>query len=132
MGVTFYNRGKGNSNRRRGTPDQIINNPRRSTLSRIKKLKKPIFIDEVATTAVDYPEKYDYQRSLNTYQFRTDLKDTRILQLKDFLQREQQIVGAIYFNVDLTNGLQHQIIGELDRALINLSNNKFYESFRDL
>ena len=132
MGVTFYNRGKGNSNRRRGTPDQIINNPRRTTLSRIKKLKKPIFIDEVATTAVDYPEKYDYQRSLNTYQFRTDLKDTRILQLRDFLQKEQQIVGAIYFNVDLTNGLQHQIIGELDRALINLSNNKFYESFRDL
>lgn len=132
MGVTFYNRGKGNSNRRRGTPDQIINNPRRTTLSRIKKLKKPIFIDEVATTAVNYPEKYDYQRSLNTYQFRTDLKDTRILQLRDFLQREQQIVGAIYFNVDLTNGLQHQIIGELDRALINLSNNKFYESFREL
>ena len=129
MGVTFYNRGKWNSNRRRWTPDQIINNPRRTTLSRIKKLKKPIFIDEVATTAVDYPEKYDYQRSLNTYQFRTDLKDTRILQLRDFLQRETQIVGAIYFNVDLTNGLQHQIIWELDRALINLSNNKFYESF---
>lgn len=132
MGVTFYNRGKGNSNRRRGTPDQIINNPRRTTLSRIKKLKKPIFIDEVATTAVNYPEKYDYQRSLNTYQFRADLKNTRILQLRDFLQRETQIVGAIYFNVDLTNGLQHQIIWELDRALINLSNNKFYESFWEL
>lgn len=132
MGVTFYNRGKGNSNRRRGTPDKIINNPRRNTLTRIKKLNKPIFIDEVATTAVDYPENYDYQRSLDTYESRTDLKDTRILQLRDFLLREKQIVWAVYFNVDLTNGLQHRIIGELDRALINLAKNKFYNSFRDL
>ena len=132
MGVTFYNRGKGNSNRRRWTPDKIINNPKWNTLTRIKKLNKPIFVDEVATTAVNYPENYNYQRSLDIYQSRTDLKDAWILQLRDFLQRETQIVGAIYFNVDLTNGLQHQIIGELDRALINLAKDKFYNSFRDL
>lgn len=132
VGFTFYNRGKGNSNRRRGSPDKIVNNPTWNTLQRLKKFWKPIFVDEVATTAVDYPESYDYQRSLNTYQSRSDLKDARILQLRDFLQRETQIVGAIYFNVDLTNGLQYKIIGELDRALINLSNGKFYQSFWEL
>jgi beta-mannanase len=54
MGVTFYNRGKGNSNRRRGTPDMIVNNAARKTLDRLKKLPKPIFVDEVGTTAVNY------------------------------------------------------------------------------
>jgi beta-mannanase len=54
MGVTFYNRGKGNSNRRRGTPDQIVNAAGRKTLDRLKKFDKPIFVDEVGTTAVNY------------------------------------------------------------------------------
>ena len=55
MGVTFYNRGKGNANRRRGTPDQIVNAPGRETLNRLKTFDKPIFVDEVGTTAVNYP-----------------------------------------------------------------------------
>ncbi|MEI6774852.1 MAG: glycosyl hydrolase [bacterium] len=54
MGVTFYNRGKGNSNRRRGTPDQIVNAAGRKTLDRLKNFNKPIFVDEVGTTAVNY------------------------------------------------------------------------------
>lgn len=54
MGVTFYNRGKGNSNRRRGTPDMIVNAAGRKTLDRLKKFNKPIFVDEVGTTAVNY------------------------------------------------------------------------------
>lgn len=129
MGFTFYNRGKGNSTRRRGNPDKIINNENRQTLTRIKTFQKPLFVDEVGTTAVNYPGEYDYHKSLHFYETRSDLKNQRILQLQDFLQRESQILGAIYFNVDLTNGLQHQIIWELDRALINLQKNKFYESF---
>ncbi|MEI7557585.1 MAG: hypothetical protein WCJ45_01750 [bacterium] len=54
MGVTFYNRGKGNSNRRRGTPDQIVNANGWKTLDRLKEMGKPIFVDEVGTTAVNY------------------------------------------------------------------------------
>lgn len=54
MGVTFYNRGKGNSNRRRGTPDKIVNAAGRKTLDRLKNFDKPIFVDEVGTTAVNY------------------------------------------------------------------------------
>lgn len=66
------------------------------------------------------------------YQQRSDLKNLWLGQLKDFLKREKSIVGAVYFNVDLTNGLQYQIIGELDWAIINLVNGKFYQGFWDL
>jgi beta-mannanase len=68
MGVTFYNRGKGNSNRRRGTPDQIVNAAGRKTLDRLKKFDKPIFVDEVGTTAVNYTGAYDFKKSLTVYQ----------------------------------------------------------------
>jgi beta-mannanase len=47
VGVSFYNRGKGNSDRKRLTPKQIMNDPTRKTLARMKTLKKPIIIDEV-------------------------------------------------------------------------------------
>ena len=132
IGFTFYNWGKGNSNRRRGSPDKIVNNTTWQTLERIKKIWKPIFIDEVWTSAVEYPEHYDYHRSLEMYQSNKELKNAWLVQLREFLQRETKIVGAIYFNVDLTNWLQHQIIGELDWAVINLANGKFYEGFRDI
>lgn len=132
MGVTFYNRGKGNSNRRRGTPDQIVNAAGRRTLDRLKKFDKPIFVDEVGTTAVNYTGAYSYTKSLEVYANNKTLKNTRLLQLKDFLLREQRIVGAIYFNVDLTDGLKNWTLGELDRSVIDFANNKFYEKILDI
>lgn len=132
LGFTFYNWGKGNSNRWRGSPDKIVNNPTRSTLSRLKAFNKPIFVDEVGTTAVDYPENYSYEKSLQMYENEPTLKNQRLLQLKDFLLRETKIVGAIYFNVDLTSGLKYRMIGELDWAIINMGNGKFYDAFWQL
>ena len=55
------------------------------------------------TPAKEYPEPYDYQRSLEMYQSNKELKNAWLVQLREFLQRETKIVGAIYFNVDLTN-----------------------------
>lgn len=132
MGVTFYNRGKGNSNRRRGTPDQIVNAAGRKTLDRLKKIDKPIFVDEVGTTAVNYTWAYNFNKSLDVYAKNSDLKNTRLLQLKDFLLRETRIAGAIYFNVDLTNGLKNRTIGELDRSVIDFASNKFYDKILDI
>lgn len=132
MGVTFYNRGKGNSNRRRGTPDQIVNNASRKTLDRIKKFNKPIFVDEVGTTAVNYEGAYNFDTSREVYLTNMDLKNEWLLQLRDFLLRESRIVGAIYFNVDLTNGLQNRTLGELDRSVIDFQSNKFYDKIMDV
>lgn len=127
MWVTFYNRWKGNSNRRRGTPRDIVNAKWRNTLDRMKTFNKPIFIDEVGTTAVNYAWPYSFQKSLEVYKTTYDLKNTRLLQLRDFLKSEPKILWANYFNVDLTNGLQNRTLGELDRSVIDLSSNKFYE-----
>jgi len=52
---------------------------------------------------VEYPEPYDYQRSLEMHQSNKEFKNAWLVQLREFLQRETKIVGAIYFNVDLTN-----------------------------
>ena len=60
------------------------------------------------------------------------LKNTWLVQLKDFLVRETNIVGAIYFNVDLTNGLQKRTLGELDRSVIDFASKKFYSKILDV
>ncbi|MFA7298786.1 MAG: hypothetical protein WC010_04035 [Candidatus Absconditabacterales bacterium] len=132
MGVTFYNRGKGNSNRRRGTPDMIVNNGSRKTLDRLKKFPKPIFVDEVGTTAVNYTGAYDFNASREVYESNKDMKNERLLQLREFLLRENRVVGAIYFNVDLTNGLRSWTLGELDRSVIDFVSNKFYDKILDI
>ncbi len=132
MGVTFYNRGKGNGNRRWGTPDQIVNAAGRKTLDRLKTFNKPIFVDEVGTTAVNYTWAYNYDKSLEVYANNSTLKNARLLQLKDFLLRETSIVGAIYFNVDLTNGLKNRTIGELDWSVIDFQSHKFYDKILDI
>ena len=132
MGVTFYNRGKGNSNRRWGTPDQIVNAAGRKTLDRLKKFDKPIFVDEVGTTSVNYTGAYNFNKSLEVYATNSWLKNMRLLQLKDFLLRETSIAGAIYFNVDLSNGLKNRTLGELDRSVIDFQSNKFYDKILDV
>lgn len=132
MWVTFYNRGKWNSNRRRGTPDQIVNAAGRKTLDRLKKFDKPIFVDEVGTTAVNYTWAYNFDKSLQVYANNSWLKNTRLLQLKDFLLRETGIAGAIYFNVDLSNGLKNRTLGELDRSVIDFVSNKIYDKIFDV
>ncbi len=132
MGVTFYNRGKWNGNRRRGTPDRIVNTPWRETLNRLKKFPKPIFVDEVGTTAVDYTWAYSQKKSIEVYQNNSWLKNAWLLQLKDFLLRETRIAWVVYFNVDLTNGLKNRTIGELDWSVIDFQSNKFYDKILDV
>jgi len=132
LGVTFYNRGKGNSNRRRWTPYQIVNAKWRETLNRMKKFSKPIFVDEVWTTAVNYTWAYDFKKSLEVYNNNKDLKNQRLVELKNFMLKETRIAWMIYFNVDLTNWLQSRTLGELDRSVIDFASNKFYEKILDI
>lgn len=68
VGVTFYNRGKGRHHRQRLTPSQIIEDPTWSTRSRLQAFGKPLIVDEVGTTAVNYLDTYDPARSLAVYE----------------------------------------------------------------
>lgn len=98
----------------------------------MKTFKKPIFIDEVGTTAVNYEGAYDYNTSLEVYKNNYALKNTRLLQLRDFLKSQPSILGVNYFNVDLTNGLKNWTLGELDRSVIDFQSNKFYQGIMDI
>lgn len=103
VGFTFYNRGKATSGRQRLTPSQILLDTKRNTLSRLKKLNKPLIIDEVGTTSVRYASSYSAAKSREIYLQNSDLKDQRLLQLQDFIVVNPEILVATYFNVDYTD-----------------------------
>jgi hypothetical protein len=132
VGFTFYNRGKATSDRLRLTPQQIVNERWRNTLERVKSFKKPIFIDEVGTTAVTYSGGFNFNRSRDIYNNEYSLKNTRINQLQTLLKSEQSIIWAVYFNVDYTNGLDMRLLWEADWSVINPEKNKVYYSIFDL
>ena len=110
VGFTFYNRGKGNSDRLRLTPSQIVNEKGRNTLDRVKAFKKPVIVDEVGTTAVRYTGAFNFNHSREIYTKEYENKNQWINQLQWLLQKETSIVAAIYFNVDYTNGLDMRLI----------------------
>lgn len=132
MWVSFYNRWKATSNRLRLSPNRIINDPNRDTLNRLKQYLKPIFIDEVATTAVFYTWSYNPDQSKQIYESDFYRKNLRLTQLRDFLVNEPLIYWALYFNTDYTDWLHYPMIWEADRSLINLFRDKFYFWFRDI
>jgi len=132
VGFTFYNRGKASYNRVRMAPQQIVNQKGRNTLNRIKKFNKPIFIDEVATTAIRYEDVYNAAKSREAYKTDSVKKNIRIRQLQHLMDAEFDILGFVYFNVDYTKGLTQKTIGEADRSAINLETKKIYPAILDV
>ena len=124
--VTFYNRWKATYSRQRYSPNRILNDSNRNTLSRLKSFNKPIFIDEVWTTAVRYSWAYNFLKSKISYEKDYDKKNERLTQLKDFLNQNPEIIWMTYFNTDYTNWMTTRMPGEADRAIINLENWKNY------
>ena len=125
--VTFYNRWKATYSRQRYRPNRILNDTSRNTLSRLKSFNKPIFIDEVWTTAVRYSWAYNFIKSKLAYEKDYDKKNERLIQLKDFMQQNPEIIWMTYFNTDFTNWMKTRTPGEADRAIINAENWKFYQ-----
>jgi len=132
MWVTFYNRWKATYSRQWYDPDRILNDPTWKTLQRLKSYNKPIFIDEVWTTAVWYTWAYSLEQAQLSYENDYHDKNARLVSLKDFLLANPSIFGALYFNVDYTNWLQKWIPWEADWAVINLNNWKLYEWIFDI
>ena len=130
--VTFYNWWKATYSRQRYWPNRILNDTSRNTLTRLKSFNKPIFIDEVWTTAVRYTWLYNHMLSKAIYETDYDKKNERLLQLKDFMIQNSEIIWMTYFNTDYTNWLKKRTAGEADRAVINLENEKIYYWIYDL
>jgi len=129
---TFYNRWKAIDNRKWLSPTQILFDKSRKTYDRIKAFKKPIIIDEVATTSVRYKGNYDFQKSRDEYLNHNERKDAWIHQLWEFIIKHPEIVATIYFNTDYTNGLNFRVTWEADWAIVDIENNKIYWWFQEL
>ena len=131
--VTFYNWWKATSDRKWKTPSQILNDKDWNTLTRLKKFDKPLFIDEVWTTAVWYSWDYSWDKSREIYLWTWGdvRKDKWLNQLAQFLS-SNHFMGAVYFNVDYTYWLEYPTVWEADWAVINVLLDKFYQGFWDL
>ena len=131
--VTFYNWGKATSSRLWKSPSKILNDSDRNTVERLKKLWKPLFIDEVWTTAIWYSWAYDKEKSREEYigTWGDARKNKWLKQLSEYLTTNN-FLWAVYFNVDYTYGLTLPSVGETDWAIINPRLDKFYEGFWDL
>lgn len=66
------------------------------------------------------------------YKTNYDMKNKRLYQFKRLLRNEPSIIGAVYFNVDYTNGLTQRLVGEADRAVVNIGQNKTYNTIFNL
>lgn len=132
MWVTFYNWWKATYSRQRYSPNRILNDTNRDTLSRLKSFNKPIFIDEVWTTAVRYDWAYSFIKSKKAYDTDYDKKDEWLYQLKNFMIENPEIIWMVYFNTDYTNWMTKRTPWEADWAIINVNNDKFYNWTYDL
>ncbi|MBP8016366.1 hypothetical protein KAZ01_00005, partial [Candidatus Gracilibacteria bacterium] len=147
IGVTIYNWGKGARSESWAnwrTPMEVINEPGYWTLNRMKKIGKPIFIDESGTTSIYYKEKYDPKKAIEIYNKNhfgileeypangTLEKNIWLNQLHNLLL-DPSIIGGIYFNADVTKGLTDRSqIGELDWTAIDSEKNFVYPAILDI
>lgn len=132
LGMTLYNWGRGRSEEWavwRSFPE-LLNDPKTRMFERIKSYGKPIFLDEVGTTAVDFEGPWSEERARESYIHDTERKNEWILKMRSELARNPEIVGMLYFNRDKTNGLTDRSqIGELDWPVISLRLGKHYRTF---
>lgn len=130
MGLSLYNWG-------RGRPESwahwnnfytLFDNRSSDIYPRLQSYKKPIFLDEVGTTAVDFKGDWTFDKVVKAYEDDFGRKDYWIAQMREQIKRFPEIVGAMYFNRDKTRGftIGKTIPGELDWAALSTVTRKEY------
>lgn len=132
MGFTAYNWWKAGENRKWLSFASIVNDPSRKQRDRMLSYKKPLYLDEVATTAVYYSDHFDREKSRMSYRNDKTRKSKWLSDLADFVDNSPQIIGMNYFNVDYTNGLREKIIWEADWKILDPAEGMMYDGGRDL
>lgn len=123
---TFYNRWKATSNRKRLMPQDILVKDGADILQRVSAKGMPVFIDEVGTTSVVYSGDYSREKSLQVFTSTGgDAKNQRLKELAVFIRTLPNIVGMVYFNVDYTEALSHEIPNEADRIIAHNRETRF-------
>lgn len=142
VGVTIYNWWKWARKESWATwrsPMTVINEPGYKTFDRMKKLWKPIFIDEAGSTSINIEGSYNELKLIDIYKQNhssmgtgTLVKNNWISQLQK-IYTDPQVIGWAYFNADVTNWLSdRRQIGELDWTAIDPDKNFVYPAIINL
>ncbi len=130
MGLSLYNWGRGRpeSWARFKSFYELFDNRSSDIYARLRSYSKPIFIDEVGTTAVDFKGPWSFDKVVHAYEDDFGRKDYWIAQMREEIKKFPEIVGAMYFNRDKTRGftLGRTIPGELDWAALSTVTKKKY------
>lgn len=132
MGLSLYNWGRGRSESWAIWKNfyTLFDNRSSDIYSRLQSYRKPIFLDEVGTTAVDFKGPWTFDKVVQAYENDFGRKDYWIAQMREEIKKFPEIVGAMYFNRDKTRGFTvgKTIAGELDWAVLSTVTHKEYPS----
>jgi hypothetical protein len=118
IGVTLYNRGRSREASRSVWKSPMTLLSESWLITRLSQRNKPISIDELWTTAVNYTWAWSQDKANNTFLTDTDTKNSRLRQRREVFVQYPQIVSVMYFNLDATAGTTRQVLGQADRNII--------------
>lgn len=97
---------------------------------RIKSYGKPLILDEVGTTAVNFKWDWSMEKVKSAYENDASYKNAWFDDMRSELSKHPELRAVMYFNRDKTSGLTDlSKIGELDWAGLSLGTKKEYASF---
>ncbi len=129
---SVYNWWKATSNRQWLSFKDIIFDSARNNRARILTIKKPIYIDEVGTTAIYYNQFFNWLKSQKMFTSAKDDKSKWLSDLAEFIDNTPEVIGLNYFNVDYTYWLLQHIMGEADWKIIDPEKWILYDGVHEL
>lgn len=118
IGVTLYNWGRSRADYWSQWKSASYLVREANLFNRLSQRNKPIIIDELGSTAINFSGKWTAERARHSF-LTNDQDKTRWLQeWKQIIQEYPQLVGIVYFNVDQTNGATKSVLGQADWSLI--------------
>lgn len=124
-------------------PTEVVNEPWYWAFDRLKKMWKPIFIDEAWSTSINIDEPFDNSNLINIYNSThywipwypanwIAIKNTWIEKLKKIYE-DPQVIGWAYFNADVTYWFTDRSkIWELDWTAVDTEKNFIYKALIDI
>lgn len=118
VGVTLYNRGRSRADNWSVWKDPEYLLTENNLIGRLSQRNKPIIIDELGTTAVNFDGQRTQDKVTESFYNNQEAKNTWFRQWKLLFARYPRIVGIVYFNVDLTQWATKQVLGQADWSAI--------------
>lgn len=118
VGITLYNRWRSRPDYRSvwKTPYELLTEW--WLLQRLNHRWKPLIIDELGTTAINFTGEWSQPKANESFQNNTYDKNAWLQWRQEILVANQNIVSIVYFNMDATQGAQQQVLWQADRSMI--------------